>query len=98
MDVLSNSTTIKKSDASLATTIDGEAVILETESGVYFGLNEVATYIWELLDEPRDLEELCEAVLSEYDVSRERCERDLQEVLRDLEGRGLVEFEDRPPE
>jgi hypothetical protein len=85
---------VEKTESSLATTIDGEAVVLETESGVYFGLNEVATYIWERLDEPRSVAALREAILSEYDVTPERCARDLQRILTEFSDRGLVELRD----
>ncbi len=34
--------------------LDGEAVILDLVSGTYFGLNEVGTRVWRLVDEGRD--------------------------------------------
>lgn len=98
MDALSDSTTVKRTETSLATTIDGEAVVLERDSGIYFGLNEVATYVWESLSEPRSFGELRETVLSEYDVSWERCDRDLEEIISEFDDRGLVELEERSRE
>src|SRR5438874_308601 len=42
-------------DELLSSELDGEAVILDLTSGVYFGLNGVGARIWELLGEARDL-------------------------------------------
>lgn len=87
------STTIVPRDSALATTIDGEAVVLETESGTYYGLNEVATFVWDELDEPRSIESLRDAILEEYEVDPEQCERDLQEVVDKMASNGLVDVE-----
>lgn len=94
MSTLSPSTRIEPRESALATTIDGEAVVLETESGTYFGLNEVATFCWEELDEPRTLEALCDAVVEEFDVDRETCEADVEALVEDLAERGLVDLEE----
>jgi hypothetical protein len=68
-----------------------EAVILNLQAGVYYGLNSVAARIWSLIKEPRTVEAVREAILEEYDVDRDRCERDLLALLRDLAAQGLIE-------
>lgn len=91
LDNLTDTTVIRVTDTSLSTNIDNETVILEKESGKYYGLNTVATYIWEMLDDSRTFAELRDALLEEYDVNRERCENDLKEVLSEMEEFGLIE-------
>jgi hypothetical protein len=69
----------------------GEAAILNLKTGVYYGLDRVGAFIWNLLKEPRTVGWLRDAVLAEYEVGAERCERDLVELLARLESEGLIE-------
>lgn len=53
--------------------IDDEVVMMDIESGFYFGLNSVASVIWELLKDGKTVDELADYLISEYDVNREQC-------------------------
>src|SRR3954453_10633167 len=66
----------------------GEAVILDMESGTYFGLNEVGARVWSLIQEPRAVCDIQEVILREYEVEPERCGEDLDTLLRDLSTAG----------
>lgn len=87
------STTAVAAENALSTTIDGETVILHEDAGKYYGLNEVGTFVWELLQEPHSVDELCQAVINEYDVGRERCRADIEDVLEDLAENDLVRLD-----
>ena len=93
-NTISESTTITVHDECLSTTIDGETVILHVDSGTYYGLNEVATYLWDALEHGRSVAELRDDILEEYDVSPERCERDLESVLTTMAEADLIEIGD----
>jgi hypothetical protein len=70
--------------------LDGEAVILATDSGKYFGLNEVGTRMWTLLQLHGEIEATCQALLDEYDVAEARVREDLARFVDVLASRGLV--------
>lgn len=70
--------------------LDGEAVILNLESGVYFGLDKVGTRIWSLLQEDRSLRRAFEVVQQEYDVAPEKLEGDLLRLVEELRAKGLL--------
>ncbi len=72
----------------------GEVVILSTKSGVYYGLDEVGARIWNLLKEPKTIQDLLVTILQEFDVAADQCESDLFELLDDLRSKGLVEIYD----
>ena len=74
--------------------LDGEVVVLNLESGTYYGLYKVGAFVWKLIQRPRSLRELRDAVLTEYDVDSEQCERDLMEWVDELLAEGLAEVED----
>jgi hypothetical protein len=69
----------------------GEAVILDFKSGVYYGLNEVGASIWNLIQEPKTVSEIRDAIVAEYEIEPEVCDRDLKVLLQQLEASGLIE-------
>jgi hypothetical protein len=72
----------------------GEVAILDLRSGVYYGLDAVGARIWSLLQEPRTVADVQDAILEEYDVEPDRCEHDLFVLLQKLLAEGLVEVRD----
>jgi len=71
--------------------LEGEAVILNLGDGVYYGLDGVGARVWELLREPRSVDDLAAAVAAEYQVDRASALADLLALLDEMAGRGLVE-------
>jgi hypothetical protein len=79
----------------IASKVAGETVILNHSKGAYYGLDEVGGLVWELLEKgPHTKEQLCDAVLSAYDVEMEDCEADVEDLLNDLISERLVEKTD----
>ena len=76
--------------------VDGEAVILNLADGVYYGLDPVGAHVWALMEQPRTVAELRDAVVAEWEVDAATAEADLLALLADLAARGLVEV--RPAE
>ncbi len=55
-----------------------------------FTLNEVASRIWELLDGEKQVEEIKNAIVEEFEVSQKEAEEDLLKFLQQLEEAGAV--------
>jgi hypothetical protein len=74
------------------------AVLLDTRSEVYFGLNAVGARIWQLLPPRTETEdELCAAVAAAYpDAAPERVRADVAGLLRALAEAGLVTAAEGP--
>jgi hypothetical protein len=68
----------------------GETVLLDLASESYFGLDEVGTRIWQLLQAGQGEAEIIETLLDEYEVERQELENDVAELLEKLEGEGLI--------
>jgi hypothetical protein len=71
--------------------LHGETVILSFDKGAYFGLDEVGTQIWQLLQRPQPVRALCDAIVAQYEVEREVCERDVLSLLERLQAEGLID-------
>lgn len=74
----------------------GEAVLLDLDGERYFGLDEVGTRVWTLIEEPRALAEVHGALLAEYAVGADELWRDLVELVDRLVTAGLAEVEPAP--
>ena len=71
--------------------LDGETVLLDTESGYYFGLNSVGTRIWELASEARPLKEIVALLVNEYAVAEHQLEKDVLGFVNSLAQRCLIQ-------
>jgi hypothetical protein len=69
--------------------LDGEAVLLNLKTGTYFGLNPVATRMWQLIAEQHSLARVLETLTGEYEADRAVLENDLLELGRQLCASGL---------
>ena len=65
----------------------GEAV--KHYSGL-FALNEVGSFIWDVLEKCEDDAAIVDAVLEEYDVPREQAEADVAEFLGKIRDMGII--------
>jgi hypothetical protein len=74
-----------------AVSMDGELVMMGEEQGEYYGLRDVAALLWQHLEQPRTLEELCGLVAEEYAVTAEGCRADVRAFLDQLRAKDLVE-------
>ncbi len=70
--------------------LEGQNVILNLEDGVYYGLDPIGSFIWNLIQSPREFNEIRHMILEEYDVDDDRCRKDLSELLNDLAAKWLV--------
>lgn len=82
---------ISASKTQISSDLADEAVILSLKSGTYYGLNEVGAKVWQLIQQPQTLSSIREALLSEYDINVESCDRDLIELLTALKAAELIE-------
>lgn len=83
---------VRRSRDHVATDMAGETVVLDMKSGMYYGMEDVGALIWNFLGEPRTLLEIREAVLEEYQIDADNCDRDIVTFLGAMETAGLVEI------
>lgn len=72
--------------------IDNEAVILNLHNSVYYSLNEVGARIWELCDGQHSISGIAGIICQEFEVEEEEVQRDIRELITDLEAEKLVEI------
>ena len=81
------------SDQVMFRDLGGEMVLLNIETGKYYGLDEVGARMWALLEEQGSLEVAYQTMLDEYDVSEEQLQVDLINLVDKLISHQLLEVE-----
>ncbi len=70
--------------------LDGEAVVLNLDTGIYFGLDAVGTRIWRLIEERKPLRTVLDTLIDEYEAPPDRLQRDLLTFVEHLNSKGLL--------
>ncbi len=79
----------------VACSLGEEAAILHMSRGIYYGLDPVGARVWNLLQQPRSVEEIREILFAEYEVEQDRCQADLLDLLEGVcKASGLIEVRD----
>jgi hypothetical protein len=69
-----------------------EMALLDVDTGVYFGLDEIGARMWELLAEHGNLEAVAKRMEEEYDVAGDTLRGDLLRLAEELRAKGLLEI------
>lgn len=70
--------------------VNGEIVALHIEKGQCFGMNGVASRVWEILAEATTPEQICERLCAEYEVQPDVCRLEVDALLNELQAEGLI--------
>ena len=71
--------------------IDNDTVLLNLQTGTYFGLDAVGSRLLELLEQNGELAAAHRAMLEEFDVAPEILEADLLRLSQEMSAKGLLE-------
>ena len=90
MTLIDSTLTVARDPDLIAAPVDGETVMMSIARGEYYGLNEVGTRIWALLELPLTLAELSQRLCAEYDITPAQCEADIAPFISELLSRGIL--------
>ncbi|MBE2262958.1 MAG: PqqD family protein [Burkholderiaceae bacterium] len=85
-------TRISQSPDVLHQELGGETVLLNLVDEHYFGLDPVGSRIWQLLGETGQAEAIVGQLLQEYDVDEQQLRGDVERLVQELLGAGLVQL------
>jgi hypothetical protein len=78
----------------ISTQVDDEAALLNLKTGVYFGLDPMGAYIWQMLREPVSVRALVARLQEDYsNIDAEIVANDLRFFLEQMLEAGLVELQ-----
>jgi len=87
---LSSTSIVKRSDGFIHAEVDHEVVALNIDRGTCYGLNLVGSRIWNIIENPVAIDDICSRLIAEYDVDEATCERQVLDLLEELRSEGLI--------
>ena len=73
--------------------LNDEAVLLNLEDELYFGLDDVGLRFWQLLQEHKNSQDVINHFLQEYSVNEAEAQKDLAKLILELDGAGLLSID-----
>lgn len=83
-------TVVVQTENLLSSELDDDTVLMGVTQAAYYGLDSTGQHIWKLIAEPRQVSEVCDALIAEYEVDRTTCEEKVCSFLNDLSKEGLI--------
>ena len=81
-------------DELIVSDLGNEVVMMNIETGDYFGINEVGVSIWKLIKEPIQVKEICSQLLEEFEISKAVCEETTLAFLNHLHDENMIKVVD----
>ena len=70
--------------------LDDETVMMSIESGKYYGLDDIGSRIWVLSEQQCSVGDICDSLMTEFEVDRDTCQRHVFEFLEELKDEGII--------
>ncbi len=70
--------------------VNGETMLLDLDSGTYFGLDPIGSAVWQAIEDHKSLGEACDQLEAHYDVARAQLEADVLALAAQLAEKGLA--------
>lgn len=87
-------TLVTRSEEPVAVEVDRTVVMMSVDQGMYFGLEGVGPRVWSLLEQPRSVRQLCDALMNEFEVAPDVCRQEVGAFLEEMRRAQLVRFHD----
>lgn len=81
---------VSQSVGLVAADLDGQKVMLNIDKGKYYGLDDIGSRIWVMIEKPRAVREIVTLLQNEYNVDDNTCRHDVLAFLNKLHNQGLV--------
>ncbi len=87
---ITEGSTVVRQEELVTADMDEELVMMSLRNNNYYSLDAIGKAIWTRLQEPLVVSDLCQGLLTEFEVEPDRCLEDVLEFLNDLERAGLI--------
>lgn len=84
---------VQRLPGTIYTEVGSDLVILSMENNSYYATRIVGNRIWELMVDPIRVDQICDALMQEFDVSLTKCEQETLAFLRQLVEKNLIRVE-----
>jgi hypothetical protein len=83
-------TVVVRTPGLLTAPVDDEIVILNPDRDNYVGLDAVGRAVWDLIEQPREVAELCRKLSQDFDATPEQIAADVLPFLTGITDEGIA--------
>ncbi len=92
MNEINNQSIISRQTEIVFNKLDDEIVMMSIKNGEYYGLDNIGSRIWEIIEKPVSFNQIIIILKEEFDVTEEKCTIDVKEFLGMLEIKNLIKI------
>ena len=82
-----------RNEAIVFTDLDDSIVMMDVDEGQYYELETVGAKIWTLIEAPRSVAEICDALVDEFEVDPDTCRDETLEFLKTASEHRIVQIQ-----
>jgi hypothetical protein len=89
--VLQLDSVVARSEGLVTSNLDDEVVMMSIQNGKYYGLDTIASQIWQILETPCSIRALCDLLLPQYNVERHQGEQDILAFCQQAREQNIIQ-------
>jgi len=74
-----------------AKVIDGEAILINLSTGLYYSMGKVGGRVWSLIEQNRSCRDIASAISAEYEITAAAAANDVAELVEQLAAEKLID-------
>jgi hypothetical protein len=74
-----------------AKVIDGEAILINLSTGLYYSMGKVGGRVWSLIEQNRNCRDIASAISAEYEITAAAAANDVAELVAQLAAEKLID-------
>ena len=87
---ITTDTIFRRVETVMSNEVGDETMMMDVDRGMYYALNPVSSRIWNLLEQPLSVREICDRLVAEYDIELAVCQQEVMNFLTQLLDRKII--------
>lgn len=88
--MLSDTSILSRNAKIIANEIGAETVMMSLDEGKYYGMNKTGSFIWKYLETPLSFGELCDRLVAEFNIAKEKCVEEVSHFIEDMMRENII--------
>ena len=81
---------VSRADGFSTAPVQDDLMMLNVDQGAYYSLDPIAAEFWNMLENPKQVQELVDGLQKRYAVTPEQCQADVLAFLEEMHGNGMI--------
>lgn len=88
--MIGENSVVARSESVMSADLDELVVLLNIETGDYYDMNPVGSDMWNMLEQPSTMGDICAQMTESFDIEPDKCRQDVANFLSEMSKIGAV--------